>query len=263
MFDAKVPTSKRRPSSLKPTAKMRANIHYIKMSRMMNDWLQKKEVVWLDKVLFSSINSTWRLFEYYTVISTHNWLLSQAENINAGLFKGGVIGAEKVALCHEPRIPKANRAMDDDQYVVVDRFTRNLRTPDIVIELESHSQRQLLVFDAKCRQERDVWSDLTMCESKYTNAIRDRASGKPIVKSLVMLYPKTSQHKDTRFQDYYLEPYRKDDHFFAEPVMGIQRILIEKDGVEKSYSELLGTLFEKFTRRDNNAINTDLIKVIG
>lgn len=259
-FDAKVSTSKRRPSSLKPTAKMHANIHYIRMARLMNDWLQKKEVVWLDKILFSSINSTWRLFEYYTVISTHKWLLSRAENTNTGLFKG-VIGSEKVTLFYEPRIPTANKAMPENNYVVIDRFTKNLRTPDIVIELESHNQRQLLVFDAKCRREADVWSDLRICESKYTNSIRDRITGKPIVKSLVMLYPKTSQHSDTRFQDYYLEPHRKDDAIYVEPVMGIQRVSIEKNGIEQSYSELLTTLLDKFSRHDDKPIVKRLLKL--
>jgi hypothetical protein len=264
LFDAKVSTSHRKPLSVKPTQKMRANQYYMNMARSMKDWLDKREVIWLEKIFFSSINSTWRLFEYYTVISTHQYLHSISSNDKIGLFKGNV-GNSNIKLMYEPSIPVIKNAKPEDPYVIVDRLTSGKRTPDIVIEISPNdgSNKTLLILDAKCRQERDVWDELNSCERKYTSSIRDSNNGRQVVSALVMLYPKTSQHSNSQFQDYYHRPYGMKDPYSCEPILGIQRMVIDNEGIEQEFHQLLGSLIHRFEGKNKNQLSQKKIAEIA
>lgn len=251
VFEGSVPTSQIRPSKLRPTLKMQANPYYMQIVRSMHEWLEKREVVWIEKHLFSSVNSTWKLFEYYLVINVHTYLCERSGlDIINGLFSG-FIGRTFVRLLYAPKISTVEYSTSGDSYVVVDRYTGRYREPDIVIELSRGDDLQLLIFDAKCRSEHDVWSDLRVCELKYTGSIRHRRTGKPVVSAMILPYPMTSEHQNDSFQDYYEGPYSIDGALSCVPVMGIQRVPITSGGIYGGYIDLLGKLLDRFT--DNYA----------
>ncbi len=246
LFDKHIPTRSLSPNTLRITEKMRTNRHYHGMAKLMHDWMEKREVVWLEKVILSSINSTWKLFEYYCVMVTNNFLFSEGISSNKGLFSGGFRGRQ-LSLSFEPRWPTANKAGPNDSIIIVDRYTNNYREPDIVIDIQATKTQpqKILVFDAKCRGEQDVWKDLQKCELKYTLGVRD-LDGKCPVRSLIMLYPAPSSASDINFQDYYLAPFNLQGPKSAEPVMGIQRLNILDNGCEKGLDDFLSLLFRKY-----------------
>ncbi|WP_444912912.1 DUF2357 domain-containing protein [Microbulbifer sp. PAAF003] len=256
-FDKRVPTQPIKPKTLNPTQKMRSNKPYMAMVRAMHDWLVKCEILWLDKIIFSSINSTWKLFEYYTVLTVNNWLTSFGINESKALFYG-YYGDNFVKLLYEPSWPTIDRAKPDDRIAIADRYTRQRRTPDIILDIQNKiGQRNILILDAKCRQERDVWEDLKSCQLKYIHAVRER-DGRCPVKGLVLLYPRSSEQHSLDFQDYYLEPFGLNDLYSAEPYMGIQRIDISSDGSENGLHRLLESLLDKISLENFNLARNNL-----
>lgn len=250
-FNRRVPTQQIRPKTLNPTLKMRANKPYMAMVRAMHDWLVKREILWLEKIIFSSINSTWKLFEYYTVLVTNKYLDSFGESESEALFSG-YCGTSRVQLSYEPSWPTVDRAMPDDSIVIVDRYTGQRRTPDIVLDIQNETgERHILILDAKCRQEKYVWEELKNCQLKYIYAVRER-DGRCPVKGLVMLYPRSSEEHSLDFQDYYLKPHGINDFLPVQPYMGIQRINTSPEGIENGLHRLLGSLLDKLSLASSN-----------
>ena len=241
LFDSKIPTSKKKIRSIHVSEKMKANRHYVLIGRHIYEWLVNREILWVEKNVLSSISSTPKLFEYYTVILTHNCLVERGEKREPGLFDG-VVNGRSVKLLYEPKYYKPKLGVVNTGINVADRYTGGHRNPDIVIDInynEAH-KRKLLILDAKCRAEINVLADLKKCILKYGYGIRDEQGFSP-VNSIVMLHPKPRKEEEL-FIDYYEPPYNLYGKSRASPVLGCQRIDINRSGVESGFSKLIDAL---------------------
>lgn len=241
-FNRMVPTKKKLIGKIALTEKIKANRHYLLLIKHLKEWLQVRQINWVEQDVLSSVNSTPVLFEYYTVLLTNSWLKIIGESSQTGLFNG-VINGRKARLYYEPTYPSPQSG--DSKYGIwsTDILVNKGRRPDIVIDLsyDDDALRELLILDAKCRNEKVVLAEsLPECIPKYGYGIRDRNGGNP-VKCVVMMHPKPIDNHDT-FIDFYKPPYDCSGPKRAYPILGAQRINIDPEGRENGLHNLLKIL---------------------
>lgn len=244
-FNTKIPTSDTKLLNIHITEKIKANRHYLLAVKHIHDWLENREILWTEKNIFSSIFSTPKLFEYYSLLLVNSWLKTNGESSSTGLFSGS-ISKSYVSLHYEPVYLSPKKSPSSMGIYAADRFTKGWRTPDIVIDvtkMDTQSpQRSLFILDAKCKKEEYVLPDLEKCILKYTHGLRDDSGDSPVT-SLIMLYPEPRKSISTDlFIDYYKPPYGLFGSMKAYPVMGCQKIMINADGKEEGLDALLHEL---------------------
>lgn len=242
VFNRMVPTSKNPLGKVALTEKLKANRHYLLLIKHLKEWLEIREINWIEQNILSSVNSTPVLFEYYTVLLTNRWLKNNGETSQQGLFDGTING-RKARLYYEPSYP--HPSYGDSKYGIwsSDISAKKGRRPDIVIDLsyEENTERELVILDAKCRKEQNVLREsLPECIPKYGYGIRDKQGNNP-VKCVVMLHPKPNNETDS-FVDFYAAPYNCFGLKRAYPILGAQRMNIDSKGSENGFHRLLHLL---------------------
>ncbi len=242
-FKKKIPLTSRKLDRPMITEKIKSNKHYLLFIKSIKDWVECTNINWLEHILFSNIHSTPVLFEYYTVLLTDNWLKKHGIQQQKGFFNGNLFG-KNVILYYEPTYPHPQHGNSPYGIWSCDMNTMRGRRPDIVLDIESENNehRQLMVFDAKCRNEYDVKHDsLPDCAMKYGYGLRD-IKGRCPVSCVVMLHPKPNGTKDD-FIDFHASPFNFEGPTPARPVLGAQRLNINGGGMENGFHRLLNGLF--------------------
>jgi len=244
VFNKTVPTSKVSIRKVAVTEKIKSNRHYILFLRAMKDWIEVREINWLANNVLASINSIPQLFEYYTILSVSNWLKKESNSSQEGLFNGFAFG-KNIHLLYEPSYPSAGHIKSEHSLWATDFDVNKGRRPDIVIDINRNNpnERLLLIFDAKCRSEKNVLNEsLPECALKYGYGIRD-ISGKCPVRAVVMLHPKSETSRDDGFISFYKAPFGVFEGSTAYPILGAQRININSEGIEFGLYKLLEKIF--------------------
>lgn len=242
IFNKMVPTTKLVVGKIYITEKLKSNRHYLLLLKYLKEWTDVRDINWVEKSVLNNIHSTPVLFEYYTVLLTDSWLKSNGIHSKDGLFDGDIHG-RKVRLYYEPTYPSSKNEKSIYNIWSSDINVTLGRRPDIVVDVDYdiQSERELYIFDAKCRSEHKVLKEsIPDCIPKYGYGIRD-AIGRNPVKCIVMLHPKPSSVDDL-FIDFYSSPYHLDGKFRAYPVIGAQRINLSHNGVEFGFQKLLTSL---------------------
>lgn len=241
-FNKKIPISSRHIGRPMLTEKIKSNRHYLLFIKSVKEWVECREIHWLEQMLLSNIHSTPVLFEYYSVILVDCWLKSNGEHQRKGLFNGKLHG-KNIKLYYEPSFPHPRYGNSPYGVWSCDINSRRGRRPDIVIDVDSDNNalRELFIFDAKCRNEYDVINySLPDCAMKYGYGLRD-INGRCPVQCVVMLHPKPlNEHDD--FIDFYASPFNFEGATPAYPVLGAQRLNINGNGVESGFHRFLNDL---------------------
>lgn len=239
-FDKIVPTTKRKIDRITVTEKLKSNRHYMLFLKSIKEWVEVRDINWIEQNIISSVNSIPKLFEYYTILVVDQWLKSASmQPSKEGLFDGFLSG-KSVRLSYEPSYARAGSEKSEHLIWAADFNVSKGRRPDIVIDInrENIHRRMLLILDAKCRAESVVINQsLPECALKYGYGIRDSAGTCP-VRAVVMLYPKNEKSTDSFFS-FYKSPFDLFGDSPALPVLGAQRISINNGGTEDGLSKFL------------------------
>ncbi|MCQ8230708.1 nuclease domain-containing protein [Pectobacterium carotovorum] len=241
-FNKHIPVSSRNIGRLMLTEKIKANRHYLLFVKNIKEWVDCRDINWLEHMLFSNIHSTPVLFEYYSIILVDSWLKNKGDNQHKGLFSGKLHG-ENVKLYYEPSYPHPSYGESANGIWSCDIKSKRGRRPDIVIDVDNDNseRRKLYVFDAKCRNEYDVINySLPECSMKYGYGLRDK-NGRCPVQCVVILHPKPMAEQDN-FVDFYANPFDFKGKTPAYPIIGAQRLNISGRGAESGLHNFLNDL---------------------
>jgi hypothetical protein len=263
----KVPADPWRVRKVELTERIKLNNNYLRLMGVMKRWFSEREIDWQHHNFLASINSTPTLFELYCCFTINSYLRAYGNdnNVGQGLFRGTLAGRQ-MHLQYEPNYWKSGHVNgESDDYVNTDiqklktslanrpgrvrKGQNERRSPDFVIEIKQSSGSDasaniLLVLDAKYMMESKAFEEeLHKCTMKYVHGIHSRA-GDAVVKTMILLHP-DSQSEDGRYLSYHTSPYDINGRYPVFPVLGVQAMAVNENGIEHGLFNLLGRIIDR------------------
>lgn len=244
------------------TERIKKDRNYFGFFKVVKSWQIDKEVDWRPERLLININSADKLFEVYCCASINSYLyrVGKSNAIKKGLFDGVILN-HQINLKYEPIFWKAGHRNSINQpylntdmdYKYASQSQRSSesgkylnRRPDYVIEfmnLES-GEKKLIILDAKYMKPEIASDQLAPLVMKYVHGIH-ASSGENVVDGLLILHPENLIEKNStgKYIDHHAYPYDLYSGKAVRPILGLQSIVLSRDGVEQKLFETLDLIF--------------------
>jgi hypothetical protein len=245
------------------TERIKRDKNYFGFYKVSISWLRDKDVDWRPEQLLVNINSADKLFELYCCAVINNYLhtVGVATARKKPLFDG-VLYDCKARLLYEPKIWKSGHRNSFNQvYLNTDlkfEFASKsshviggskylYKMPDYVIELTDSisGQIKLLILDAKYMKPEIASKQLAPLVMEYVMGIHG-ADGSNVVEGLLILHPENNLESNLsgKYIDHHAFPFDLYSAKAVKPVLGLQSIVLSRDGGEQGLFESLQRFFE-------------------